>query len=45
MDVPFDTVALARALVSARDGGYRLSSTRLPCPPSHEGSVANPDVG
>jgi len=36
METPFDTAALARALVSAREGGYRLSSAHLPCPPSRE---------
>ena len=36
MEALFDTAALARALVSAREGGYRLSSARLLCPPSRE---------
>jgi 2-keto-4-pentenoate hydratase len=34
MEAPFDTAALARALVSARDGGYRLSSAHLQRPPN-----------
>jgi hypothetical protein len=34
MGASLDTATLARALASARDGGYRLSSTQLQCPPN-----------